>query len=140
MAANEPKVLLVEDDRFLRKAAEATLRQGGFTVLLAADGEEALRVARADGPDLILLDVIMPKIQGFEVLTALKADPSTAPIPVIMLSNLGQEEDLRRAMDGGAAGYLVKANVSLQSLVRQVKETLARGGSGEAPAPGHPAV
>lgn len=58
----------------------------------------------------------------------------------LMLSNLGQEEDLRRAMDGGAAGYLVKGNVSLQSLVRQVKETLAGGGSGEAPAPGHPAV
>lgn len=122
-------ILLVEDDRFLRKAAEAALRQAGFAVVTAADGEQALSVARAEPPDLILLDVIMPKLQGFEVLAALKHDARTAPIPVLMLSNLGQEQDVRRAMDGGAADYLIKANLSLQALVKRVQQGLA-GGAG----------
>ncbi|MBI2528293.1 MAG: response regulator [Candidatus Rokubacteria bacterium] len=122
-------ILLVEDDRFLRKAAEAALRQAGFAVVTAADGEQALSVARAEAPDLILLDVIMPKLQGFEVLAALKHDARTAPIPVLMLSNLGQEQDVRRAMDGGAADYLIKANLSLQALVKRVQQGLA-GGAG----------
>lgn len=119
----------MEDDRFLRKAAEAALRQAGFAVVTAADGEQALSVARAEPPDLILLDVIMPKLQGFEVLAALKHDARTAPIPVLMLSNLGQEQDVRRAMDGGAADYLIKANLSLQALVKRVQQGLA-GGAG----------
>jgi CheY-like chemotaxis protein len=83
MDADGTRVLLVEDDRFLRKAAEATLRQHGYVVLTAADGEEALRVARAERPALVLLDLIMPKMQGFEVLRTLKADPVTAGIPEV---------------------------------------------------------
>ena len=76
-----------EDDRFLRKATETTLRRRGFTVYSAADGEEALRMSRDEKPDAILLDMIMPKLQGFEVLRTLKADPDTARIPIIVLSN-----------------------------------------------------
>jgi CheY-like chemotaxis protein len=75
------RVLLAEDDRFLRKAAETALKRHGFAVVPAVDGEEALRLARAEPPDLVLLDLIMPKMQGFEVLRALKADPGTAPDP-----------------------------------------------------------
>jgi two-component system phosphate regulon response regulator PhoB len=120
------KVLLVEDDRFLRKAADATLRQAGFRVVLAVDGEDALRQARAEIPDLILLDVIMPKLQGFEVLRELKADPTTKAIPVIILSNLGQESDTARALQAGAAEYVVKASLSLQELVKKVQDTLAK--------------
>ncbi len=116
------RILIVEDDRFLRKAAEATLRRQGFTVLTAVDGEEALRLARAEVPDLILLDLIMPKVQGFEVLRALKADPATAPIPVIVMSNLGQAHDVEQALASGAVTYLVKANLSLQELVKRVEE------------------
>jgi len=119
------RILLAEDDRFLRKAAEATLRGRGFTVLTAVDGEEALRLARSDRPDLILLDLIMPKLQGFEVLRSLKTDETTASIPVIVLSNLGQERDVEHAMEAGAAAYFVKANLSLQDLVRRVEEALA---------------
>ncbi len=107
MAARVWRILLAEDDRFLRKAAEATLRQNGFTVLTAVDGEEALRLARAEAPDLVLLDLIMPKVQGFEVLRALKQDPATAGIPVIVLSNLGQDSDVQRALEAGAAEYLM---------------------------------
>lgn len=118
------KILLAEDDRFLRKAAEATLRRHGFTVLAAADGEEALRLARDEAPDLILLDLIMPKLQGFEVLRTLKEDPATSPIPVIVLSNLGQDSDIQQAIDTGAAAYLVKAHLSLEDLVKRVEEAL----------------
>lgn len=127
MGATAKRILLAEDDRFLRKAAETTLRRSGFTVLTAVDGEEALRLARAEGPELILLDMIMPKLQGFEVLRILKEDPATAPIPVIALSNLGQEQDVRQALEAGAAAYLVKANISLQDLVKRVEEVFERG-------------
>ena len=119
------RVLLAEDDRFLRKAAETALKRHGFVVVAAVDGEEALRLARAEPPDLVLLDLIMPKMQGFEVLRALKSDPATAPIPVVILSNLGQDGDVKQAMDAGAAGYFVKANLSLQDLVKRVGELVA---------------
>lgn len=125
----QKRILLVEDDRFLRKAAAASLRAHGFDVAAAADGEEALRLAHTESPVLILLDLIMPKLQGFEVLRRLKGEPGTADIPVIILSNLGQEQDVARAMDGGAVAYFVKANVSLQELVRRVEETLVAVGS-----------
>jgi DNA-binding response OmpR family regulator len=118
------RVLLADDDRYLRRAAEARLRQQGFTVLTAADGEEALQMALAELPDIILLDLIMPKVQGFEVLRALKQAESTAAIPVIILSNLGQESDRAQCLEGGAAAYFVKANLSLQELVRTVQVTL----------------
>jgi DNA-binding response OmpR family regulator len=118
------RVLLADDDRYLRRAAEARLRQQGFTVLTAADGEEALQVALAERPDLILLDLIMPKVQGFEVLRALKQAEATAAIPVIILSNLGQEADRAQCLESGAVAYFVKANLSLQELVRTVQATL----------------
>ena len=129
MVSDQPRrILLVEDDRFLRKAAETTLKQQGYTVITAADGEEALRVARSAPPDLILLDVIMPKLNGFQVLDALKKDPMTAHIPVIILSNLGQDRDVQQAMEAGATAYFIKADLSLQALVQRVEEALAAGG------------
>lgn len=118
------RVLLVEDDHFLRKAGEAMLRKHGFTVVTAADGEQGLLAAGTEQPDLVLLDLIMPKMQGFEVLERLKADPATATIPVIILSNLGQEADVRRAMVAGAAAYYIKSNTSLSVLVDQVRLVL----------------
>ena len=121
------RVLLAEDDRFLRRAAEARLRRHGLDVLTAADGEEALRIARAERLDLVLLDVVMPKLEGFEVLKLLKEDPATAGIPVIVLSNLGQERDVAQAKALGAIAFLVKAHLSLQDLVDRVDAALAPG-------------
>jgi len=118
------RILLAEDDRFLRKAAEVTLRRHGFTVLTASDGEAALQMARAETPDLVLLDLIMPRLQGFEVLRTLKQDPATEAIPVIVLSSLSQASDVRQAMEEGAAAYFVKADLSLQALVQRVEEAL----------------
>jgi DNA-binding response OmpR family regulator len=109
-------VLLAEDDRFLRKAAETMLKRNGFTVTGAADGEEALRLAREVHPDLVLLDLIMPKMQGFDVLAALKASPETAAIPVI-----GQDSDVQLARERGAADYIIKSNIALESLVERVR-------------------
>lgn len=126
-AASTPRtrLLLVEDDRFLRKAAEVVLRRHGFEVLTAQDGEAGLAVARAERPALILLDLIMPRMQGFQVIEHLKQDPEMADIPVIVMSNLGQESDVQRAMDAGAVAYVVKSNVALNDLADRVRGVLA---------------
>jgi CheY-like chemotaxis protein len=121
MDKSTKRILLAEDDRVLRKAAEVTLKRHGFSVLTAADGEAALEMARAEAPDLVLLDLIMPKLQGFEVLRRLKQDPATERIPVIVLSNLGQPSDVQAAMEAGAVGYFVKADLSLQALAQRVE-------------------
>jgi CheY-like chemotaxis protein len=123
-----PRVLLAEDDRILRKAGETTLRRKGYAVIPAVDGEDALAKALAHKPDLILLDVMMPKMQGFDVLARLKSDASTRDIPVIMLSNLEQESDIQRSIDGGACSYLVKSNVHLDELAERVAEALNEKG------------
>jgi DNA-binding response OmpR family regulator len=119
------RILLAEDDRFLRKAAETMLKRNGFAVTSAADGEEALRLAREQPPDLLLLDLIMPKLQGFDVLQALKADAGTADIPVIVLSNLGQDSDIQLARERGAADYIIKSNIALEALVDRVRTFFA---------------
>ena len=121
------RILLAEDDRYLRKAAAAMLRRKGFTVMTAEDGQETLRVARAEIPDLMLLDLIMPKMHGFEVLKALKGAPNTSPIPVVILSNLGQESDAKTAQEMGALDYWVKANLDLEELVRRIEDIFAAG-------------
>jgi CheY-like chemotaxis protein len=118
------RLLLIEDDNLLRKAAEFVLRKRGFEVLTAADGESGIEQARAHQPSLVLCDLIMPKMQGFEVIEHLKADPRTAGIPVIVMSNLGQESDVQRAMDAGAIAYVVKSNVALQELADRVRSVL----------------
>jgi CheY-like chemotaxis protein len=124
MGTNVYRVLLAEDDKFLRRAAEVELRRHGYVVLAAADGEEALRMATEQIPDIILLDLIMPKMQGFEVLKNLKEQESTAKIPVLIMSNLGQDQDVQQAMEGGAVGYLIKSNLSLKDLSRNVEQVL----------------
>jgi CheY-like chemotaxis protein len=110
------RVLLVEDDRFLRRAGQAALRQRGFTVSVAADGEEALQKVQAEMPDLILLDLLMPKLTGIEVLRSLRAAEATRAIPVLILSNSSREQDLEEIKNLGVTDYLVKANLSLQEL------------------------
>ena len=124
METNGRRILLAEDDRFLRRACEASLRQRGFTVFTAGDGEEALGLARAEVPDLILLDILMPKMGGLEALRALKGDDRTRGIPVLILSNSSREQDVAEAMSLGAVGYWVKANLSLRELGERVAKHL----------------
>jgi CheY-like chemotaxis protein len=118
------RILLVEDDRFLRKAAEVRLRRAGYTVVTAADGEEAIATAKAMRPDLVLLDLIMPRMQGFEVLRVLRTEPNMDGVPIVVLTNLSQDADRERAMTQGANGYLIKSNMSLDALADAVGDVL----------------
>ena len=118
------RILLVEDDRFLRRACEVSLRQRGFAVTTAADGEEALRKVRAERPDLILLDLLMPKMTGTEVLKALRAEEATKEIRVLILSNSSREQDVEEIKTLGVSGYFVKADLSLQALGDMVARLL----------------
>ena len=119
------KIVLAEDDHILSKYLSAKLREeSGFEVYTAMDGEEAEKVAREVVPDLLLLDIIMPKRNGFEVLESLKGDSKTKDIPVIVLSNLGQESDVARAKELGAVDYFVKVEFEVKDIVDKVKQFL----------------
>ena len=120
------RVLLAEDDRFLRRACETSLRERGFTVATAADGEEALRAARAERPDLIVLDMLMPKLSGLDVLRAVRSDANTRSVPVLVMSSSGSEQDLEAVTRLGGNGCLVKARLSLQQLGDHIAEILGR--------------
>ena len=119
------KILLVEDDRFLIKAVYTKLTQKGFEVVLANDGDEAISKAKTEKPELVLLDMVLPKKSGFEVLRALKGDPETASIPVFILSNLAQDQDIQEGKALGAEDYIVKSNTSLSAIVDKVANFLA---------------
>lgn len=110
------RILLVEDDVFLRKACEASLTDRGFDVTTAADGEAALRLVLSEPYSIVLLDLLMPKLSGIEVLRALRANAGTQSLPVLILSNSSRAEDREAADALGAAGYFVKANLSLREL------------------------
>jgi two-component system phosphate regulon response regulator PhoB len=124
MKTRTKQILLVEDDRFLRRACAAGLRQRGWTVLTAEDGEEALRMTQHEAIDLVLLDMLMPKLHGLEVMRALRADERTRALPVIVLSNSSREKDVQEVLELGAVDYLVKANLSLQELGDRVAQLL----------------
>jgi CheY-like chemotaxis protein len=124
MGMSDKRILLVEDDRFLRRACQGGLKQRGFNVLIAVDGEEGLRMAQTELPDLILLDMLMPKLSGLDVLRALRAEQRTRAIPVLILSNSSREQDIEEVHRLGVSGYLVKANLSLQDLGDQVGRLL----------------
>lgn len=119
---------MIEDDRFLRRACETGLKKRGFIVLTANDGEEGLQQARSVSPDIILLDMLMPKMNGLETLIELKKDEQTRGIPVVILSNSSIEADMQKAKELGAAGYLVKASLSLQELADRVVAFLEQAG------------
>jgi len=109
-------ILLAEDDRFLRRAMEVALTKRGFTMILAVDGQQALDLLETARPDLILLDLLMPRKTGIEVLQALRANPETADLRVLVLSNSSKEFEMQEAIALGVAGYWIKADLSLQEL------------------------
>ncbi len=120
------KILFIEDEPSLQKAISEVLTQEGFKVLSAPDGEEGLKSAKAEDPDLILLDLILPKKDGFEVLKELKADEKMKDIPVIVLTNLEGVGDVEKALTLGAKTYLIKANYELEDVLKLVKEHLRK--------------
>src|SRR5215469_16136138 len=121
------KILLVEDDNNLREIYEARLQAEGYDIVTAKDGEEALVVAKSEKPDLIISDVMMPRISGFEMLDILRNTAELKSTKVIMLTALGQSEDQARANNLGADKYLVKSQVTLEDIVNCAKELLDDG-------------
>ena len=116
------KVFLAEDDKFISRAYQDGLGRAGFEVISAFDGEEALKKIKETIPDIILLDVIMPEKNGFEVLEEIKADNKFKKIPVIILSNLGQDTDIQKGRELGAVDYLIKSNFSIGEVVEKIKK------------------
>lgn len=119
-----PKILLAEDDANLREIFEMRLKAEGYEVLTAGDGEEALVVATHEKPDLMVVDIMMPKISGFEMLETLRANPDTSHIKAVMMTALGQAEDRERGEHLGVLKYLVKSQVTLEDFVRTIREIL----------------
>ncbi len=117
-------ILFIEDESALQKTFGEILSQEGFQMMSALDGEIGLRLARDKKPDLILLDLILPKIHGFEVLKKLKEDKDTKGIPIIVLTNLEGIGDVDKALKMGATTYLVKANYSLEEVIEKIKKAL----------------
>jgi len=114
-------ILIIEDDDFLRSLAVTKLEKEGFTVAMAANGQEGITAIIAHNPSLIILDLMLPIMSGFEVLEQLKANEATKNIKVVVFSNLGEESDIKRCLDLGANDYLVKANFTLDELVEKIK-------------------
>ena len=120
-------ILVVEDDKFLRELLVRKLGISGFNVLFAVDGEEALKKLKEKTPQLILLDLVLPGIDGFDVLKHIKENPLTKDIPVIILSNLGQQEEVEKGIRLGADDYLIKAHFTPDEIIEKTKRILKRG-------------
>jgi DNA-binding response OmpR family regulator len=124
MADAQKTILLVEDEPLLANLLKQRLEKENFKVLHASDGEEGLKVLKTSQPDLILLDIILPKISGFELMERLRSDPAFGKSPIVIISNLGQESDVEKGKVLGAIGYFVKAKMSIEDLVKRVKSFL----------------
>ena len=118
------KILLIEDDKFLRELIIQKLGKEGYEVVEAAEGETGLAKMKEEKPNLVLLDLILPGIDGFEVLSRIKKDPSLVQIPVIILSNLGQRDDMEKGIALGARDYLIKAHFTPGEIVEKIRATL----------------
>ncbi len=120
------KITLVEDDKILSRVINEELTEAGFDVSLAYDGEEGLEVIRSEKPDLVLLDLVMPKKNGFEVLEELKQSKDTVNIPVIILTMLGQDEEVKKGLSLGANEYVIKSQFAIAEVIEKVKDFLLK--------------
>lgn len=118
------KILVIEDDVFISSLITGELADEDYDVQSAMDGPSGLAAAREQKPDLILLDILMPQMEGFEVLTTLKSDSAASSIPVVVLSNFGQPEDIKRAKDAGAVDFLVKVNFTPKEIGEKIRKIL----------------
>ncbi len=118
------KILFIEDESALQKTFGEILTIEGYEMVSALDGETGLKLAQTEKPDLIILDLVLPKLHGFEVLQKVKANKEIKDIPVIVLTNLETMADVEKAIELGAMTYLVKANYSLEEVISKVKKAL----------------
>ncbi len=120
------KILIIEDDRFIAKMYQTKLGLEGYTVEVAENGAIGIEKIKSFSPDLVLLDIIMPEVDGFQVLETIRDDPTINSTPVIVMSNLAQEDHLKRARALGAKDYIVKSQLTPADVVKKIKETLAK--------------
>ena len=118
------QVLVVEDEDVLAKVLQEKLERSGYSVTIASDGEEALRIAASSKPDVIVLDLLLPKKNGFEVLDELKKNGELKMIPVVVVSNLGEDSDIKRALALGAADYYVKSEHPINEIIEKIQNVL----------------
>lgn len=121
---NKKKVVLAEDDKFYIKIYKHALETEGYEVIVAVNGVEASDAMKNKNPDLVLLDLIMPVKNGFEVLEEVSTDPKLSKIPIVILSNLGQTSDVEKGKGLGAVDYIIKSDESLSGVMKKVKEHL----------------
>jgi DNA-binding response OmpR family regulator len=118
------KILIIEDDKFLRELISRKLTDDNFDIIEAVDGEEGVKKVKEEKPDLVLLDLILPSIDGFEVLSRIKEDSNVASIPIIILSNLGQKEEVEKGLNLGAVDYLIKAHFTPGEIIEKIRNIL----------------
>ena len=117
-------ILIVEDDQFFRELLNKKLLSLGYSITEAANGEDGVNLTKQKKPDLIILDLLLPSIDGFEVLSKVKTNPETSSIPVIIVSNLGQQEDVERGLKLGASDYMIKSQFDVESIVAKIKSII----------------
>jgi len=118
------KILIIEDDSFLSEMYSTKLIQEGFETEIAVDGEQGIDKIKNIKPDLVLLDIVLPKMDGFEILESVKKDPEFKNIPIILLTNLGQKNEIEKGLSLGADEYIIKAHFTPTAVVAKVKEIL----------------
>src|SRR4030042_7117669 len=118
------KILIIEDYPVFQQTLSEFLRTDGFEVFSAVDGEEGIKLAREKSPNIVLLDIILPKKNGYEVIAELKKEPTTKNIPIVLLTNLGGVQDVEKALELGATTYLVKSDYKLEEVMGKIKEIL----------------
>lgn len=124
MKIGNAEILIIEDERFIINPLEITFKKNKWHLSVAANGEDGLVMAKKLKPDLILLDLVLPKMNGYEVLEILKSDPETKDIPVLIISNLARESEIKKGLAGGAVDYIVKANFSMKGLLEKIEKYL----------------
>ena len=117
--------MIIEDDVFLQKAYDVKFEKEGIELLIASDGDQALAMLAKDPPDLILLDIMLPGISGFDVLRQIRSNEKWKSVPVVILSNLGQAEDIEKGKKLGVKEYIIKANAKINEVIELVRKYLA---------------
>jgi DNA-binding response OmpR family regulator len=126
MAEVKGKILIIEDDRYISKMYQLKLSLEGYDVQVAENGKQGIDKVKEMMPNVILLDILMPELDGFEVLKIVKSDDVTKDIPVLIMSNLGQEDHIQKGLQMGAIGYIVKSQFTPSKVVDKIKETLGK--------------
>lgn len=125
---NHNKILIVEDEPNLLELYRLALERAGFEVFTAVNGEVGLMLAKGNPPDLVLLDILMPKVDGYEMLRRMKADPTTKKVPIIIFSNLSQREEIEKGLKLGAKDFILKTSITPTAMVEKVKQWVAGQG------------